>query len=289
VILAYNQNDDNTESGTTYYSNLENGTGSQLYKTMHVGWYHYDVPTVPLGASLLFMNTGMQAGNINGKNDNAPHTNFQQLYGGYISFHPKGFSLEGSYYHQAGKDEYDMEIDGWMASAKATVNPHRLFSIEAGYDYLSGDESFPVPNPDTPFAMIYHEKQQSFRPLYGSHHKFYGAMDYFYTSAYVQGFSPGLRNIYGGVTAFPFKNFTLKAAYHYLAINTDLEMSKTLGHELEFEASYTFSRNISLQAGFSFMTGTETLDKLKRNTGNENLRWGWFSLVISPNTFTTKW
>jgi hypothetical protein len=33
-------------------------------------WYHYDVPKVPLGASLLLMNIGMQAGLPDGELDN---------------------------------------------------------------------------------------------------------------------------------------------------------------------------------------------------------------------------
>ena len=56
VILAYNQNAVNVAGGSYYEG------GSQPYKTMHTVWYHYDVPRVPLGASLLFMNIGMQAG-----------------------------------------------------------------------------------------------------------------------------------------------------------------------------------------------------------------------------------
>ena len=37
-----------------------------------------------------------------------------------------------------------------------------------------------------------------FYSLYGSHHKFYGAMDFFYVRTFVNGFSPGLQNLYCG-------------------------------------------------------------------------------------------
>ena len=37
------------------------------------------------------------------------------------------------------------------------------------------------------------DKFKAFDPLYGTHHKFYGAMDYFYASAW-QGVAPGLQD-----------------------------------------------------------------------------------------------
>ena len=82
AILGYNQNAENVYKGT-YYSG-----GSQAYKTMQTVWYHYDVPKFPLGASLLFMNVGLQAGDSG--NENKPiSTEYQQMYGGYVNFHPK--------------------------------------------------------------------------------------------------------------------------------------------------------------------------------------------------------
>jgi hypothetical protein len=59
AILGYNQNSFNVYNGTYYVD------GAQPYKTMQTVWYHYDVPKIPLGVSLLFMNVGLQAG----KND----------------------------------------------------------------------------------------------------------------------------------------------------------------------------------------------------------------------------
>jgi hypothetical protein len=55
------------------------------------------------------------------------------------------------------------------------------------------------------------------------------------------------------------------------------------------EASYQFSDNISLSAGFTQMHGTETMARLKKESSSKRARWGWFSVVISPSLFTTKW
>ena len=63
----------------------------------------------------------------------------------------------------------------------------------------------------------------------------------------------------------------------------------TLGHSIELQASYKFSKDITLKAGYTQMTGTETMDHLKQGDSSRHARWGWFSLSISPSLFTTKW
>lgn len=280
LVLAYNQNAEATLEGGSFYAN-----GAQPYKSMVTAWYHYDLPHIPLGASVLFMNIGMQGGT----KEEDPHTEFQQLLGGYLNFHPKHWKVEGSYYHQFGRDEYGMKINAWMASSKVDWSPSDRFGVEAGYDYLSGDKYFAVPS-EGQIGVTRHEVLRGFNPIYGSHHKFYGAMDFFYISTYVSGFTPGMQNAFIGLHYRPFNRLTLKGQYHYLATATKLdEMEQTLGHEVELQASYKFSKDISLSAGFSYMTGTETMEKLKRASDDGSLRWGWFSLVISPRLFTNKW
>ena len=291
AILAYNQNGENVYTGT-YYDG-----GAQLYKTMQAVWYHYDVPKFPLGASLLFMNIGMQAG----KNDtkawdyktNSPRTSYQQLYGGYVNFHPKHLTFEASYYRQGGKmvlsSKQDAPIKAWMASAKATVTPADNYGFTLGYDYLSGDDYVPVAY-GGPLVMVRHDELGGFMPLYGSRAKFYGIMDYFYESAYTNGFTPGLQNAYVGIFGNPTSKLSCSATYHYLAVATKLNnLNRTLGHSVELQASYQFTKDISLAAGYTQMMGTDTMDRLKQGEGSKRARWGWFSLVVSPSLFTTKW
>ena len=134
-----------------------------------------------------------------------------------------------------------------------------------------------------------HEVNKGFNPVYGSHHKFYGAMDFFYLSTYVNGFTPGLQNAYIGGTFCPIKNLRLKASYHYLATGTELsELDRTLGHEIELEAAYALAKDIRVSAGYSYMTGTKTMERLKRASGDGSLRWAWLSLIISPRLFSAK-
>ena len=279
LLLAYNQNAENINGGT-YYTG-----GAQPYKTMHTLWYHYDVPTFPLGVSLLFMNVGMQGG----EEVSSACTQYQQLAGTYISYTPKLGSLTGSYYRQMGHDEFGMEIDAWMATVKATVRPADAYEIEAGFDYLSGDPYFAIPGKGMS-GLTWHKKIQGFNSIYGSHHKFYGAMDFFYVSTYYNGFSPGLQNAYIGATAWPHKKLSLSASYHYMATSTSLRnVNMTLGHAIELGVAYSFKPNIRISGGFSYMTGTETMEKLKRASSDGSLRWAWLTLSVSPRIINMNW
>ena len=140
--------------------------------------------------------------------------------------------------------------------------------------------------------------EKGFSPIYGSREKFYGIMDYFYESAYINGFTPGLQNAFVGVSAdldlSPLSStlspLNLNATYHYLATATNLEkLNSTLGHSIELQASYRFAKDIALTANYTLMFGTETMNRLKQGTGSKTARWGWFSLVVSPSLFTTRW
>jgi hypothetical protein len=284
LMAAYNQNADSIETGISYYAG-----GLQPYKTMQTLWYHYDTPKKMFGISLVGMNIGMQS--INKKNPDV--TYYQQLVGTYMAFRPKYWSLEGEFYYQMGKQEHGLPIDAFMGSVKATVKPNEKFSVFTGYDYLSGDKFFSVPA-EGHFGLVHHDKIRGFSAIFGSHHEFYGAMDFFYMKNYYHGFTPGLQNLYIGGNESPVEGLSLNAASHYYAIATDLDYldSKTLGREVDFSASYAFSKAVSVSAGYTYMHGTETmviLQQIQEVTEQRNLHWGWLMLSVKPTLFNTIW
>lgn len=283
AFLAYNQNAKNVNGGT-FYTN-----GAQIYKTMQMAWYHCDVPKVPLGISLILMNIGMQSGT-----DEDYKTVNQQLMGGYLSYSPKNLKVEAACYHQTGKAclNYNytksLPINSWMASVKAAYTFSSLVTAYAGYDYLSGDKEFLLPGKGHA-GLVQHTEITAFTSAFGSLHKFYGAMDFFYVSAYYSTFSPGLQNVYGGVEAKPMKNLSVDASYHYLSTSVNVpEHERTLGHELEFTASYQVMKDVSLSLGYSFMKGSSTMEALKRTTNKRSLQWAWLMVNVSPRIFSTK-
>jgi len=279
VLLAYNQNPENIDGGTSYVD------GAQPYKTMQTLWYHYDVPNIGLGASLLVMNLGVQGDEASGHEG----VFYQQMIGTHLEYKPSWGDFTACYYHQSGKDYHEIPIDAWMAAAKAVVKPSKIFSFTVGYDHLSGDPYFVVPEKGH-IGMVYRDKIRGFTSLYGSHHKFYGMMEFFYVSTYYRGFSPGLQNAYAGLTATFAEKVSLSATYHYMATATRLEgLKMALGHCVELSASYDITKEISLSAGFSYMKGTETMDRLKRKSNKGDLRWAWINLTFTPRILNLKW
>ena len=280
AIVAYNQKAENINGGTIYRTT----DGDKPYKALQVGWYHYDLPRIPLGVSLLAMNAGLES-----PDGESPDMEWQQLFGGYVTFSPRHWKAEAAYYHQTGKDEFSTPVNAFMASGKLTWSPIPRFSLVGGYDYLSGDDNPQVPKKGL-IGMSQHTEVNGFSTIYGSHHQFYGAMDFFYVRAYYGGYTPGLQNLYGGATFMPVKNLLLSARYHYMAVASKIsEADRTLGRQVELEASYALSKDVQLAAGYSFMDGTATLERLQRIEGKDNLRWAWLMLTVNPRIFTTKW
>ena len=281
LLAAYNQNAENIEAGHTFYSG-----GLQPYKTMQTFWYHYDTPKKLFGISLLGMNIGMQSALA----DEPSVTYYQQLIGTYMAFRPKYWSLEGAFYYQMGKEEHSMVIDAFMGSVKVDVRPNEKYNLYAGYDYLSGDKFFAVP-PQGGMGLVYHDKVRGFNAIFGSHHQFYGAMDFFYLSTYYGGFTPGLQNLYVGGNVKPANNLNINAAYHYYAIATDLSYlnTKALGHSVEIAGAYAFNKLVSVSAGYTFMQGSETMEQLNRASEKRQLHWAWLMLSIKPTLFNTIW
>lgn len=279
AILAYNQNAANIESGSSYYSG-----GIQPYKTMQTLWYHYDTKDSLFGISLVGMNIGMQ-----NDDPSKPKTYYQQLVGTYMTLSPSIVSMDGAFYYQMGKEEHGIPLDAFMGSFKLKVTPRDLYTIYTGYDYLSGDKYFAVP-PSGLLGLVFHDKIRGFSSLFGSHHEFYGAMDFFYVDSYVGGFTPGLQNLYLGGIVNPVKGLKIDVAYHFFAIATTLpNLKKPLGHEIEATINYSFAKFVKIAAGYSYMRGTETMEKLQRVDQSRRLHWGWVMLTVNPTIFTMPW
>lgn len=280
LIGTFNQNAANVNGGT-YYNSTD---GAEPFKGLFTLWYHYDFKRVPLGISALFMNMRMQ----NDSEDNHKTEN-QQIAGTYITFEPRRFVFEGSFYYQFGKDEFHVPIKAWMMSFKGTYDPTPQWTPYCGYDYLSGD-----PNPVVPkiggIGMAQHTVVRGFSPVYGSHHQFYGAMEFFYLGAFYGGYTPGLQNLYAGTEWRPFKGFEAEASYHYYATATKIsDAARTLGHEMRLELSYSITDYVKASIGYTYMHGTSTLERMRQVPGNQSLHWAWLMLQINPTIITHRW
>lgn len=287
-ILAFNQNDEKNV-GTFY-----NAVG-QPYKSMQTLWYHYKAQQTPFEASLLFMNLGWETGTVE-----KAKTRYLQTMGTYLTFHPGNWSLNGAFYYQTGKGKPNAEmlsqsVSAFMWSLTASYQIDPAWSVTVGSDYLSGNNGEG-------------DKNKAFDPLYGTHHKFYGAMDYFYASSWVSGIqAPGLWDNRIGVSFKASPTVALQANYHYFSAaqkplsqyvtvehlqDTDSnvkKLSKGLGSEIDTQVDWAIMKDVKLSAGYSFMLGTRTMDAVKGGNHKSWQDWGWVSLNINPKLFFAKW
>ena len=267
LILAFNQNGEKKKGGTYYYD------GAQPYKNMQTLWYHYTADGLPLNASLLFLNLGLETGDAATETS---HTRYLQTFGTYITYKPQSWDMQGAFYYQTGKNKTAQSVSAFMASVKAAYSFDKQWSVSLGYDYLSGNDGKG-------------DKFKAFDPLYGTHHKFYGAMDYFYASAW-QGVAPGLQDAQLGVNFKTSKKVSMQLNYHYFATAAKLDdVKKGLGSEVDYQLDWNVMKDVKLSAGYSFMLGTKSMDIVKGGDHKRWQDWGWVSLNINPKILFVKW
>lgn len=268
LILAFNQNDE-TKIGGTYYQQ----TGAQPYKNMQTLWYHYTPGQAPFGASLLFMNLGLETGDAA---THTSHTRYLQTMGTYLTYKDNGWSVDGAFYYQTGKNQKAEEVSAFMASLQAAYAINPTWTVVASADYLSGNSGSS-------------DKYKAFNPLYGTHHKFYGGMDYFYASDFLNG-APGLFDKRLGLRFRASDKVDMDLNYHHFSTAAKLPgLKKALGSEVDYQINWSVMKDVKLSAGYSIMRGTETMDIVKGGNHKSWQDWGWVSVNINPRVLFVKW
>ena len=263
-IMAYNQSSEKIMNGG-YFS------GDQPYKRMQTLWYQYNT-NEGFKASFIALNLGLETGI---PAIGVGETNYMQTLGTNLSYNMNDFNLWGTFYYQTGKNTSDEKIAAYMWAIKGAYAISPIVSLSAGLDYLSGQDDS--------------DKFTAFNPLYGTHHKFYGSMDYFYASSYP---NYGLFDKHASITVKPIDKLTLDFAYHHFSstqsIVVDGANNKGLGSEIDFTFTYNVRPYITLQGGYSTMLGTEAFDVVKGGDHSRWQDWGWLSLNINPLLFRSK-
>ena len=261
-IFAFNQNDEKVIGGT-YYDNSQ----TKLYKAMQTIWYHYQSPETPVGISLILLNLGYEYGN-----SKKVDTKYMQTFGTHITYNPKKWNLSGTIYFQTGENA-TRSIFAYMGSLKAVYKATKLWSLNLGADYLSGNDS-----KDGKF--------KAFDPLFGTHHKFYGAMDYFYASAFSAGYAPGLCDLQLGTSYKVSPKVSMSLNYHNFSTAVKLDgLKKQLGSEIDYQIDIKLMKDVSISAGYSTMFGGKTMNVVKGGNCKSWQDWGWISINIKPTLF----
>jgi hypothetical protein len=180
-----------------------------------------------------------------------------------------------SAFYQGGKYREGSSLDEYLLSVSAMYSPVRKFSFGAGIDVTSGNNGA---DPSRRF--------QRFDPLYGTPHKFWGYMDYFYVA---DGFgSNGLINYYLKTKFKPKNNLTLSLDAHRFVLPAAVtneageKLARSLGTEIDLTVNYAITSSINIDAGYSSMFSSSTLTSPKvKNVRNADTFSSWAYLMIS--------
>jgi hypothetical protein len=187
----------------------------------------------------------------------------------------KSFSITAGFYYQTGKDK-DGLTTGAYSLTLALFLKKGAMNYTAGWDYVSGNDAFSA-------SATNHR----FDPLYGTPHKFFGTMDYFYVATG----SPtgGLNNPYAKVKyTGSKKRFSAAVDYHYFSLAKNQKdingaaISKYLGSEFDLLSTYALNKFSSVELGFSVMAASKSMEYAKAIApGSSRLTGIWSYLMIN--------
>ncbi|NID08975.1 alginate export family protein [Fibrivirga algicola] len=189
-------------------------------------------------------------------------------------------------YQQTGNDPTGTAIDAYYYGGNLMLQRGRL-SFGPGYEVLSGNNSVAPSG-----------KNNRFDPLYGTPHKHWGYMDYFYvgTGSPVGGLANGFLklkyvanpNLF--VTA-DLHNFALAAPTKNGLDATGGVLPSQLGQELDLIVTYNLNKFTSLELGYSHLSATNSLEYVKRNTmdkAQHEANWVYLMINIRPDFLYAK-
>jgi hypothetical protein len=185
----------------------------------------------------------------------------------------KKLILNASAYYQDGTDKDGNSLSAYLLSAYSLYAATNKWSIGPGIDITSGNSTTGGIN-------------RQFDPLYGTPHKFWGAMDYFYVA---DGFGKNGVMDYYLKTRYKASDkllFSLDAhqfrSYNQIVKSDGQELNPNFGTELDFSANYALTKIIQIEAGYSSFFATPTLaSETVKNVSNAGLQANWAFVMLS--------
>ncbi|MBN8860747.1 MAG: alginate export family protein [Sphingobacteriales bacterium] len=283
--FAYNQNKESA-AGTKYIQNpagnyAANTNGSSTYKSFE---YLYAQRKYAGGnTSFLFFadqfnkyHTGIE-NNIPVKIwDNGA---WQRFTTGMYSSHTLGKAqVTAEAYYQFGKTPAGQKLSAALLSLNAMIATSDHFSVGPGIDFTTGGNSG--------------NTTRAFDPLYGTPHKFWGLMDYFYAGSTFG--NKGLADIYIKSKYKATGKLQLSAELHHFSSASAVKdidgaaLSRQFGMEADLVAGYSLTSIISLEAGYSHYFSTATLSSVEVkhvDNAQKNNNWAYLMVRIQPEIF----
>lgn len=281
AVAAFNQN-----YSLLYGNNLSNTSGTLYnpasatpYKWMQTLWAKFNFNSNS-NLSLLFNNLGFQtavdATDINAKNY------FQQTIGANYFYANTNWKFSASAFTQLGKNPAGAKTNAYLLAFYLDKKLDKKWNLGLGTDYLSGN--------DVGTAGV--QDNKAFTPYFGTNHKFYGSMDYYYAGNGHKG--SGLVDIYAKASLKPTASTNFGFALHQFLspnkiVDNNQNLSTNLGQEFDVDFGYSIHKYAKVVGGYSIYSTTSTLNFLKNaNNPNSLQHWVWLSININPNIFNVK-
>jgi len=249
--------------------------GPDAYKAMQFLWVNKTFDKLDL--SFLFLNNGKETVTRNAITNAVESVaiEYSQTYGAHIEHSMGGFGIAANAYLQGGKDGTGKELNAYEAALNLSVKVNDLFSLNTGFEILSGNTQI---NPDN--------VNRSFTPIYGTNHRFNGHMDYFYVGAPS---GVGLLDIFFGTTVTRGK-FNAELTGHMFSAAADINdaanpgtaLNSYLGTEFDFLMGYKLNDWVVCQAGYSQMFGTNSMKAIRNGSTEATSNWAWLMFTFKP-------
>lgn len=284
VVIKFTPNTNHrVDVGLAYNAALESDFKADYtisnYKTMQYAWYHSNFGK--FGLSFLALNSGY-AYHAFADSVIVEKIAYSLTLGPRVSYKNDALSANAAFYYQTGKNAKYRPLNAMYAAADVSYQILQELNIGLGVEYLSGT--------DTKDGII--GDDHSFTPLYGTNHKFNGWMDYFYVGNHMG--SVGLVDIYvpinfkkdkWSLTLMPhvFNSAATLSTFVYLKRE---DQSSYLGTEIDFSAAYAFSPEVTIEAGYSHLFASESMQILKNGNYKNMQNWAWLMLTVKPVFFS---
>lgn len=294
MIPLINASGNSSKNGNPAFVNPPGTNGAtQNYKTFQFLHFTRNISSAKI-SGLLFLDqfgkyqldsvintAGNEGGYVYGKRYNQKGVNSRITTGLYTTIpfgNLKTWNLSASYYYQGEKDRDNHKLSAYT-SAISLVYQAKKLNYTIGWDILSGNDAFSGS-----------EVNHRFDPLYGTPHKFWGAMDYFYAGTGSP--SGGLSNPFLKMKYLSGnKSFSTELNYHYFALSNQQKdisgkkIDKYLGSEFDLITSYQFNKFSAIECGISYMAASNSMDYAKNITPESAYRnptWSYLQLNIKP-------
>jgi Alginate export len=246
------------------------------YKAFQYVWYHVDFNA--FGLSFLALNTGVEYLENEGLSNEKQTIDYMQTIGPRLTYASGKFSADAASYFQMGKS-LDTDVNASYFAGNIGYKINDNFDIGIGMEYLSGKDM------DDADVDI-----KSFAPLFGTNHKFNGLMDYFYVGNHAN--NVGLTDVNASI-GYKKNKVSAKIMPHFFSAAANVfdgseKMDSNLGTEIDLTFGYQLSKDVVLNAGYSKMFATDTMEILKGGDKDENNSWAWVMFTFKPKLFSHK-